>query len=523
MSKEINSIDDLKKTTVEEVNEDVVEETAEDNNPYLQAAIERSEEAQKKAKEEEQEEIERKRREDGRQYEFEVNGFNIGDSLMRRANAINDNGQALSNQLQEEDMEREISDDDLLNAEPDSLESEIDSALKDTSSDDDIEDIENDDSDLPTSPSDLNIDYDDLLDLELDDLDATDSSNDDDDISEKEMEGLRNQIKEKLSVSAPVNKDGTISISQKAVSLTEVLNQQKSNAVVVDFPLMSAGRCVSMREFSGTEIESLNRGASGRNRFNTMKDIYHTLYDHIVDPNKPDFDQWLKVTSFMDIEHLYMAAYKASFHGANYVPFNCENKQCNHVFLSDDIEIEDMIKFKDEKAKAKFYDILNNTDTVSKEDACLYETKIVPISNTIAIGFREPSIYNTIFENSILDQKFVDKYTRLLTMMVYIDNIYLISGGQYVPVACKKDKNSIAKTAKYRIVTYSKIISTLSSDDYNNILAEIAKINELGDEVKYQLPEITCPKCGQTIQAAEQSATQLLFARHQLNLLSQEY
>ena len=139
MSKEINSIDDLKKTTVEEVNEDVVEETAEENNPYLQAAIERSEEAQKKAKEEEQEEIERKRREDGRQYEFEVNGFNIGDSLMRRANAINDNGQALSNQLQEEDMEREISDDDLLNAEPDSLENEIDSALKDTSSDDDIE------------------------------------------------------------------------------------------------------------------------------------------------------------------------------------------------------------------------------------------------------------------------------------------------------------------------------------------------------------------------------------------------
>ena len=113
-----------------------------ENNPYLQAAIERSEEAQKKAKEEEQEEIERKRREDGRQYEFEVNGFNIGDSLMRRANAINDNGQALSDKLQEEDMEREISDDDLLNAEPDSLESEIDSALKDTSSDDDIEDIE---------------------------------------------------------------------------------------------------------------------------------------------------------------------------------------------------------------------------------------------------------------------------------------------------------------------------------------------------------------------------------------------
>lgn len=524
MSQEISSIDDLKKTIseTETTEADVVKEEPADK--YVQAALDRSAQAQAEAEQKAQEEIERKRQLEGREYEYEVNGFNIGDSLMRRAKTLDKNGTALNQQLQDEDLEREISDDDILNEDPVSIEDDIEMSTLDENADDDIEAEVSDvvEGDLPASPKAFVIDDEDLYDIDLDDDINEAESSTDDDISDADMEELRSQIKEKLAVKAPVKEDGTITVSNKVVSLTEVLNRQKSKETVIDYPLMSAGRCVSMKEFSGTEIESLNRGTSGRNRFNTMKDIYRTLYDHIVDADKPEFDKWLKVTSFMDIEHLYMAAYKASFFGANYIPFNCENDKCNYVFLSDDIDIEDgMIKFKDAAAKEKFYNILNNTDTVSKEDACLYETKIVPISDTIAIGFREPSIYNTIFENSVLDQKFVDKYANLLTMMVYIDNIYLISDGEYIPIACKQDKNSIAKTTKYRVVTYSRIISNLSSDEYNNILAEITKINDLGDEVKYQLPEITCPKCGQTIKAAEQSSTQLLFARHQLSLLSQ--
>lgn len=525
MSTEINSIDDLKRTSEPEEVKDNTEEI-EEQDPYVRAALERQKAAEDAQKAAEEEAIKRKRMEDGREYEYEVNGINIGDAIMRRARTLDRNGSALSKQIEEEELEEEIGDDDILNEEDASIEDELSDSMLNAAKEDIEDEIAEaeaeEESDLPVDPSDLTIDDDDLLDLDFDDDTIADS--DDDDISEEEMDNLRDQIKEKLAVKAPVGEDGSIKVSNRVVSLSEVLNQQKSSAPVVDYPLMSAGRCVSMRAFTGTDIDALNRGTSGRNRFKTMKEIYHTIYDHIEDPNKPDFDKWLKVTSFMDIEHLYMAAYKASFHGANYIPFNCTNNECNHVFLSDDIDIEDyMIKFKDEAAKKKFFDILNNNDTVSKEDACLYETKIVPISKTIAIGFREPSIYNTIFENSVLDQKFIDKYTKLLTMMVYIDNVYLIRGNEYIPVSCKKDKNSIAKTAKYRIVTYSKIISTLSSDDYNNILAEIAKINDLGDEVKYQLPEITCPKCGQTIAAEEQSATQLLFSRHQLNLLSQKY
>ena len=558
MSEEIKSIDDLRKTAAmeEEVEETETEETVEteveeteneeENNAtvnkknkfmiseddLIKSAIEKENEEKIK---EEQRAIEAKnleRKADGREYEYEVEGFNIGDAIMRRAHTIDNNGSALSEQLAEERLEEEINSkedvDDQIN-DVDNFDDDLSDSIDTDYSEDDLDKDdkknkeENIDNNTLPSQEELDIDDEDLDDIDLDEEDDDEFDDEDDELSEQEIADLREAIKDKLKLDIPVNTSGEAKISaNKTISLNDVLSMQTSNANVIDYPLMSAGRCVSMREFSGTEIESLNQGASGRNRFNTLKTIYHTLYDHIVDNNKPEFDKWLKVTSFMDIEHLYMAAYKASFNGANYIPFNCTNDKCNHVFLSDNIEIEDMIKFKDDAAKKKFYDILENSDTISKEDACLYKTKIVPVSPTIAIGFREPSIYNTIFENSVLDQNFINKYTRLLTMMVYIDNIYVIQNGEYIPVRCRVDRHSLAKTAKIRIVTYSKIIRTLPSDSYNNILAEIAKINDLGDEVKYQLPEITCPKCGQTIEATEQTPTQLLFSRHQLNLLSQE-
>ena len=555
MSEEIKSIDDLRKTAAmeEEVEETETEETEveeteneEENNTIvnkknkfmiseddlIKSAIEKENEEKIK---EEQRAIEAKnleRKADGREYEYEVEGFNIGDAIMRRAHTIDNNGSALSEQLAEERLEEEINSkedvDDQIN-DVDNFDDDLSDSIDTDYSEDDLDKDdkknkeENIDNNTLPSQEELDIDDEDLDDIDLDDEDDDEFDDEDDELSEQEIADLREAIKDKLKLDIPVNTSGEAKISaNKTISLNDVLSMQTSNANVIDYPLMSAGRCVSMREFSGTEIESLNQGASGRNRFNTLKTIYHTLYDHIVDNNKPEFDKWLKVTSFMDIEHLYMAAYKASFNGANYIPFNCTNDKCNHVFLSDNIEIEDMIKFKDDAAKKKFYDILENSDTISKEDACLYKTKIVPVSPTIAIGFREPSIYNTIFENSVLDQNFINKYTRLLTMMVYIDEMYVIDGNNLVPIRYKKDKQSVAKTTKYRIATYAKIINALPSDGYNKIVGVIGQINELGDEVQYCMPEITCPKCGKTIESSITQANQLLFSRHQLNLLSQQ-
>jgi hypothetical protein len=121
-----------------------------------------------------------------------------------------------------------------------------------------------------------------------------------------------------------------------------------------------------------------------------------------------------------------------------------------------------------------------------------------------------------------LDDKFTEKYQKLLTLMVYIDNIYLIDKhGNARPIKVKTDPLSVAKTCKYRIATYAKVVNAMPSDAYAVLMAEVAKMNNENDEVSYQLPEVTCPKCGHTIEAAPvQGALSLLFNRHRLNLLT---
>lgn len=531
----------------------------------MQAAIERAEEREAEAKAAEAE-AEAERKNDGRKYDLEVEGFNIGDSLVRRMEYLNERAAETQEQIAEEDIESEIEDDV---DEVDSDESDFDDEVDEDDTEQDFEDndeefnfddedndadeveaeqpaeettpneeidrakkamegiaktaapAEKDDDDIVVEKlsdkplpeqNETVIDEEDIDDLDLDDDDASADTDEDASVSEQEMEDLRNQIRSKISGNLP--SADKIKIVDKPVSVNQLLAADNTKQKAADWPMMNAGVCVSMSRFSGPEIEALNQTVSGRNRFNTMKDIYRSLYNHIVS-EKPKFETWLKETSFMDIEHIFMAAYKASFNGANYIPLNCDH--CDHVFLTEDVNIEEsMVKFKNDEAKKRFFDILNSAGTVTAKD----RTKFIVLSDSVAVTLRDPSIYNTIFENSVLDQNFIDKYEKLLTMMVYIDQIYLIRNGSAMPVKIKEDKHSLAKTCKYRIATYAKVINALPSDAYSTLLAEIAIMNDADDEVKYQFPEVTCPKCGETIEAAEETAQRLLFNRHRLNLLT---
>lgn len=533
MSEEIKSIKQLNPMKNSRIQEDEVKEELSEAVEEVEVNDEHLEETTEETVENSHEDLEYIN--PNEDTTFGTAGFDFASSINRRRKTVTENIEALKQEIADEDLEKEVSEDE--DEFEDSISSESGFEEEVDNFDEELDDepeptpkavpkkevkistatakpesiptiISN--SELP-SQNDMFID-----DSDFDDLDE-DSMDDNNDISEQELNDLRTSITEKLKSSEENFGTTGLKVSKEAISITAALDYDESEEQVFDWPLMSAGKLVSMKSFSGTEIDSLN-GGNSRNRFNNLKDIYRTFYNHIVEADKPEFEPWLKITSFMDIPHLYMAAYKSSFNGANYIPFTCTDDKCSHIFLSEDVPIaQNMVKFKDDAAKEKFNNIMNNSGLVSNK---LYETRIVPVSKRFAIGFREPSIFNTIFENAVLDQKFIDKYQKLLSLMVYIDAIYVIKDGEYKPISLKVDRNNMAKTTKYRIATYAKVISKLSSDGYQKILSIIASINELGDEISYQLPEVTCPKCGHVIAAEEKESQELLFSRHQLALIA---
>lgn len=346
-------------------------------------------------------------------------------------------------------------------------------------------------------------------DFEYDEDEEEDTKSD----SEKQMKDIKTKIKEKIKPIANVIDLSTFTISSKPVSVSNALKVTTTKHTA-DWVFPAEGRAISIEEFTGLELEKLNPNNSSRNRVNTYKDIYELIFKHVVDANKPaTMEQWVKKVNFFDLDHIYFAIYKASFEGSNFIPYSCPH--CNEVFVSEDVSIEDMVKYKDDKAKERIMDLLNS-DTTTQKDTI--DVEVVQISDNYVAGLKEPSVYNMIFEHVILDEKFTEKYSELLSLVSFIDTIYFIDrdNNELRPIEPKAYPENIVKTVKSKISTYGKILQSLNSDQFYQFNAYMKAIQERHDEITYRLPEVKCPKCEKEIKEAEMTAESLLFTRCQL-------
>ena len=363
----------------------------------------------------------------------------------------------------------------------------------------------------PTSARDID---DEDLDALLDDDELEDS----DDISKTELDSMKTQIKAKILPYKNNVDFSKFSIAKKHIGINKVFNEKASTSYVADWALPSTGKAISMSELTGTEIEKLNPSNSGRNRYNTIKSIYRIIFEHDMNPNKsPSLEVWAKSISFYDIDHLYFAMYRASFEGSNHIPYRCP--ECNKVFLQEVNDINSMVKYKDEKAE-KYIKSLINKDIANTSDD--YETELYQISDDLAVALRKPSIFNVSFENAVLDETFTDKYSDLLTLLVYIDTMYYINRetNELVEIETNPEPNNLEKTVKRKVVRYTKLIQSLTSDQFYELNAKIKNLNDKNEYMDYVLPAAVCPHCGKSIDEEVRTPENLLFTRHQLAALA---
>ena len=333
---------------------------------------------------------------------------------------------------------------------------------------------------------------------------------------EEIRERFKNSIREKIKPVTAAFDISTYTIANKVVSFNNAVQASTNRYRSVKWSLMRSGRPITMRSFKSTELDAMNNGANTDSRYMTVKKQYSILYNHIMDPKPKTVEEWAKVHSFLDLEHIWFAVYRACFEGANYIPRDCtDTKTCRNTFLSDNIPIMDMVKFENDRAKRKFFKILNDE---SKNENSLYISEMVPISDNYAVTMREPSIYNIVFETALLDEEFLDKHQDLISVLAYIDKIYRIDhvNHQLIPIETPLFQNNVTKTYKGRIKTYSKVIDTLTSDQYRYIITMIDNINKRGNEVQYVYPSMTCPKCNTTIAETIRNPQTMVFLRHQL-------
>ena len=357
----------------------------------------------------------------------------------------------------------------------------------------------------------------DLVDDEslFDDEESTEVVEEDDE-EDKRFEDLKTQVKEKIT---PIRKSidfSKFTISQKSANAQKVMKLAiKDHQSIADWVLYSANRPISVTGLSGQEILKLNPENSGRNRLNTFRDMYRILYDHIYDGNKPEFETWLKQIRFVDLPHIYFALYMATFNGSNFVTYTCDDPKCKNVFIKD-IPFEDMVKYAKDETKEKVQNMLKLDTTSPSNDS--YEVELFQVSDNYVFGFKTPSVWNIIIETASLSDQFLEKYADLIDMISYIDAIYLIDydNNTLIPVDTKPVPSDQAKTTARRIKVFYDIIKTLKSEDYYTIRAKITEFDKNTDDISYQVPGCTCPKCAKEIPAMDMNPDNLIFMRHQL-------
>lgn len=350
-------------------------------------------------------------------------------------------------------------------------------------------------------------------------------SEEEDEIEESEEDVLKQLQKLATEKMKPVSKVLDIRSFTRAKKPTANLKALKStnstNVKVASWVLPEQNAIVRMKEFLGSELETLRMNSDSNDNFYKLNTRYKMIYDHIVSAKPDSFEVWCKTTPYADVDHYFFCAFIASFYGTNFIPITCENKECkNKMHLTDNIPVLAMVKFDNEESKEKFTELYKST---REKAGKLYTTEVVPLSDKVAIGFKEATIYS-LFEIASLDSKFKSKFANILDYFPYIDCVYLIDQEkqELTPIGHKIYPDNPRKTTMSKIVMLNRALETLTIDQFGPIKAYvnalISKRSKIG--FHYIVPETNCPSCGSTIDETPITAEELVFTRYQLGALT---
>ena len=348
---------------------------------------------------------------------------------------------------------------------------------------------------------------------------------------EKEREEFLAEVKKTFAL-PPQTIDLSDFSDKPPVSASSVLSALTTNGAEAasDWALWNSKMPITLRKFSGLDLKNMSDAASGRrNNVNALYEKMRYIYDHDMNPNKPDtLEGWAKSIASTDINDIWFGVYDAAFHNSNHIPCVCEH--CNHSFISEHIPTIDMVKFPDEKFKEEFLALRNSAPRKAKR----YNPKsrIIPITDSIAVAVKPADIYDYGFIIRLVGEEFYSKYREVIDILPNIEDFYHIDlqakTKQRINVAERESvKGDSVKDIKNRIIVFNRIIKSLDSDQYSLLVGYAATASASDENEKrlsYEIPEIPCPKCGKNLAARPLDESygleQLVFERRPLALIT---
>lgn len=243
--------------------------------------------------------------------------------------------------------------------------------------------------------------------------------------------------------------------------------------------------------------------------FDSKNRLFQTIYNKIVSMSfpKPSYNDWLKITSFSDVNTLLFGIYCQTFIDNNEFDITCNN--CNKV-TSVTVDNNSLVEARDkEMFGEKFNEIIANVQTIEdlKNISLLYKTNRTSLPESkLVVDIRIPSLYDYLSLLRKANPDIVSKYADSFSALMFIENMYII--------------NTEATKREGRYIFYPEtdngrrlgILNKLSVND-GDILAEEIEDKLSKYRIGYEIHNVECMHCKQQLKNIPVDLEQILFTR----------
>jgi len=262
-------------------------------------------------------------------------------------------------------------------------------------------------------------------------------------------------------------------------------------------------------DMSGLTLSEKNAIVNSDGNIFQMRDkLYRIVYNKIqrMSIPKPDFNNWLKITSFNDLSTLLFGIYCQTFIDNNDFDITCG--KCGKT-TSVTVNNQSLVEVRDRKTYEKRDEIISSIKTGEELVAASIvhkEERVMLNDSKIIVDVSTPSLYDHLKMLRISNQEKLQEYADAFSAMLFISHLYMLDINQTY---------STGRASYYEITDPARILNILlklSNKDGEQL--ENAIEEKLGKyKIDYEIHNVTCSHCKTKLPGIPVDIENILFTR----------
>lgn len=290
---------------------------------------------------------------------------------------------------------------------------------------------------------------------------------------------------------------------QQAQDINLVFNSNVATFTVI---CCQSGYTADMSGLTLAEKNAINN--SNGDIFQMRQRLYKTVYNkiHSMSIPKPDFNNWLKITSFNDLSTLLFGIYCQTFIDNNEFDITCG--KCEKT-TSVTIDNQSLVEVRDRATYEKRDEIISSIKTGEELVAASIvhkDERVMLNDSKIIVDVSTPSLHDHLALLKVSNQQTLQEYADAFSAMLFISHMYMLDVGQTY---------NTGRATYYEVSDKAKLLNILlklSSRDGEQL--ENAIEEKLGKyKIDYEIHNVTCSHCKSKLPGIPVDIETILFTR----------